>query len=125
VDQVDGRFVLRASRCPGCARTYFPARGFCPVCRRPELSPAALSGGGVVHTFSVIHQSTPEFPVPYTVAYADLDEGIRLLGQLHGCRPEEVRVGMPIEVVPAETGRDPEGRTIVTYRFRPAGTAGA
>ncbi len=125
-EEEGGRLVPRASRCTRCGKSFFPARTFCPVCRRGDaLAQARLSGRGSVHTFSVVRQSTPEFPVPYTVAYADLDEGIRLLGQIDGCPPGAVRIGMEIEVVPVATGTDLEGRTVFTYRFRPASAPGA
>ncbi len=114
-----GRLVLRAARCARCGQAYFPARDFCPACRRKgTMTPVRLSGRGTVHTFSVVRQSTPEFTVPYTVAYADLEEGIRVLGQIEGCPPEAVRIGMAVEVVPLAVETDAEGRTVFTYRFR-------
>ena len=36
--------------------------------------------------------------LPYVMAYVELDEGVRLLTNLVGCKPEEVKIGMPVEV---------------------------
>ena len=36
--------------------------------------------------------------VPYTVALVDLDEGIRIPGDLVGVAPTEVRIAMPVQV---------------------------
>ena len=36
--------------------------------------------------------------LPYTVAVVELDEGPHLITNLVGCTPEDVRVGMPVEV---------------------------
>jgi uncharacterized OB-fold protein len=37
--------------------------------------------------------------VPYVVAIIDLDEGPRMMSNVIDTAPEEVRVGMPVEVV--------------------------
>jgi uncharacterized OB-fold protein len=78
-----------------------------------------LSGRGTVYTYTVVRQSTPEFQTPYVLVYVDFPEGVRVLGQLVGCGPEAVRVGMPVEVVFQEVGKDPEGRPVVGWRFQP------
>jgi uncharacterized OB-fold protein len=36
--------------------------------------------------------------VPYTVAIVELDEGPRLMTNLVECEPEDVYIGMPVEV---------------------------
>lgn len=33
------------------------------------------------------------------LAYVELDEGVRLLTNIVGCAPTDVRIGMPVEVV--------------------------
>lgn len=45
--------------------------------------------------------------VPYAVALIDLPEGVRMLSEVVGCPPEEVRVGMPVSVTwePLSDGR--------------------
>ena len=37
--------------------------------------------------------------LPYVLAYVELDEGVRLLTNIVGCAPDDVRIGMPVEVV--------------------------
>jgi uncharacterized OB-fold protein len=41
------------------------------------------------------------------VALVDLDEGVRLLSRIVGCRPEDVAVGMPVGLswLPLDDGR--------------------
>jgi uncharacterized OB-fold protein len=53
---------------------------------------------------------------PYVVAYVELEEGPRILTNVVDIDPEQVRIGMPVEVVWHDTG---EGSAL--YRFRPAG----
>lgn len=36
--------------------------------------------------------------VPYAVALVDLEEGARMMSNIVGCEPSEVRVGMPVVI---------------------------
>ncbi len=83
-----------------------------------------LSTEGTVYTYTVVHQSTPAFEVPYVLGYVDLAEGVRVLGQITGCDPGDVRIGMPVVLTVEPFGEDEEGRELAGYRFRPAPTEG-
>jgi uncharacterized OB-fold protein len=37
--------------------------------------------------------------VPYNVSLIDLEEGPRLISNVIDCSPEQVKIGMPVEVV--------------------------
>jgi uncharacterized OB-fold protein len=41
---------------------------------------------------------TPAFEVPYVVAIVDVDEGYQMMTNIVGCKPDDVRVGMRVEV---------------------------
>ena len=54
-----------------------------------------------MYTFTVTHQNqVPPFrdAMPYVLAYVELDEGPRLLTNVVGCEPDEVRIGLPVRV---------------------------
>jgi uncharacterized OB-fold protein len=54
-----------------------------------------------VYSFTVIRQNfSRSFRdlLPYVVALVDLDEGPRLMTNLVGCDPDDVRIGMPVRV---------------------------
>jgi uncharacterized OB-fold protein len=56
-----------------------------------------------VETFSVIHRSfAPEFAgrTPYVIAWIGLPEqaGLRVFANVTGCAPDEVAIGMAVEV---------------------------
>ncbi len=110
---------LVGGRCPACGAHFFPAREVCSRCLS-ELATVALSGRGTVYTYTVIHQAPPGFETPYVLAYVDLPEGVRVLGQLE-VPPEEARIGVQVELTLTPLGRDDEGREVVGFRFRPAG----
>ncbi len=118
----DGGITLLGSRCGGCGTTYFPAHALCVRCfSAQQMRPARLSRQGTVYTYSVVHQSTPEFPTPYVLAYVDLPEGVRVLAQLAEVSPEAVRMGMPVELVAARAKPAQAGTPdVLTFRFRPA-----
>ncbi len=96
------RGVLAMQRCSACKRLVFYPRNLCPRCKSDSLEWEELPGTGVVYSFSVIWR--PAHPgmaneVPYIVALVEIEEGVRLMTNLVGCDPEEVRVGMKVEVV--------------------------
>jgi uncharacterized OB-fold protein len=94
-----GRGELALQHCAGCARyVHFPEPR-CPHCGGVDLPYETVGGRGTVHTFSVVHRSfLPGFDPPYVVAWIDLPEGARVFGDVTGCPPESVRIGMPVEV---------------------------
>jgi hypothetical protein len=110
------RGQLVGQRCAGCSKLRHPPRPMCPHCRSFEWEELSLSGRGTVHSFiAPVHPPLPMFEPGYLVALIDLDEGIRLLSNLCDVRPEDVQIGMAVEVFFVETAED--GRV---HQFRPA-----
>jgi hypothetical protein len=93
------RGELLIQRCPSGHRQFYP-RAVCKVCGAdPEWEPA--SGRGTVHTFTIIRQQHARpfrDELPYVVAMVELDEGVRMMGNITDCAVDEVRIGMPVEV---------------------------
>lgn len=66
-----------------------------------RVRPEPVSGRGRVLSFTVnAQQYHPEVPPPYVVALVTLDEqdDLRLPTNIVGCEPDQVHVGMPVEV---------------------------
>ncbi|MFY9615768.1 MAG: Zn-ribbon domain-containing OB-fold protein, partial [Candidatus Dormiibacterota bacterium] len=115
VDQ--GQLLIQ--RCAACGALRHPPRPMCPKCRSLEWDTVAASGRGTVHSFVVPHHPPlPMVPQPYVVVLVDLEEGTRLVSNLVDVAPEDVRIGMPVEV--AFTAVDEE---LTLPLFRPAGDA--
>jgi uncharacterized protein len=94
--------VLRIARCQACGWRVHPPRPVCPRCRGSELRFEDVSGRGNVHSWTINrYQWTPGMEPPYVLAEVELleQEGLRLLTNIVGCAPEEVRIGMPVTVV--------------------------
>ena len=95
----DGR--LRIQRCSDCGRFVHPPGPVCRWCLSPNVAPAEVSGRGEVFTFTVNAQPWSErLTEPYVIAIVELVEepGLRVLTNLVDCRPDDVRIGMPVEV---------------------------
>ena len=74
-----------------------------------------LSGRGAIHSYVIVHQpQLPGFSYPLPVALVELAEGVRLVANLVGVSPQEVRIGMPVEVEFVEVAPD-----YVLYAFHP------
>ena len=106
-------FVL--ARCRASGRWHWPAVSD-PV-DGLELDWLPASGLGAVHTFTVIHQIfRREFAdrVPYNVIVVELEEGPLFHSNLVECAKEDIRVGLPVEVV-----FDDVDAEVTLPRFRP------
>ena len=93
---------LLIQECKECRSKIFYPRKFCPECWSPDLSWIEASGKARIYSYSVtMGQVEPRFmkDLPYVLAYVDLEEGIRMMTRIVGCKPEEVTFDMDVEVV--------------------------
>lgn len=111
---------LVGTRCRRCGAHFFPRRTVCARCLSQDTEVVALSAVGTLYTYTVVHQSTPEFPTPYILVYVDLPEGVRLLAPLVGVEMDQVRTGLPLRLRVEPVRTDLEGRTVIGYRLYPA-----
>ena len=82
-----------------CAAAVFIPQPVCPGCFGDALEWVASSGRGTVYSYTVVHQpQRPVFAVPYIVVITKLEESWHMLSNLIECDPDDVAVGMPIEV---------------------------
>ncbi|NIH88118.1 bifunctional MaoC family dehydratase N-terminal/OB-fold nucleic acid binding domain-containing protein [Amycolatopsis granulosa] len=57
------------------------------------------SGRGTVHSYVVHHRpAVPGREPPFVIALVELEEGVRMLGELVGADPAEVCIGLPVTV---------------------------
>ncbi|MDX2972724.1 Zn-ribbon domain-containing OB-fold protein [Kribbella solani] len=92
---------VRAQRCTGCGRWRHPPAEFCPGCHSQAHEWVELPGSGVVRSWVVVHRVLhPALgKVPYVLAEVVLDgtDGqVVLTTKLLGCRPGDVRIGLPV-----------------------------
>ncbi|GAC1530184.1 MAG: OB-fold domain-containing protein [Acidimicrobiales bacterium] len=102
--------------CTHCEKAIWYPRETCPWCMGHALEWRPASGQGVVYAVTVEHKSmVPSMAAltPYTVVLVDLAEGTRMLSSVVGCPPDEVRVGMAVEVSWEELS---DGRNLPMFR---------
>jgi uncharacterized protein len=92
---------LRFLRCSSCAYYIHPPTSFCPRCGGRDARPEIVSGRAVVYSFTVNHQPWDGVDDVYVIGIVDIAEqqGLRLMTNIVGVSPEEVYIGMPVEVV--------------------------
>jgi uncharacterized OB-fold protein len=110
----DGTAVgeLRIQRCAKCGVLRHPPGPMCPACG--EASTAGVAGGegytvaaGTGEVFSYVVHHHPPVPgkrLPMVVALVQLPEGVRILGEMPGVRPDQVRIGLPVRVTFTRAG---------------------
>ncbi len=106
---------LRVRRCAACGHLHHPPGPRCPRCHSAAWGTQELCGRGLVHSFVIVHQpQLPGFSYPLPVALVDMEEGVRLIGNLTDLEPAAVRIGAPVEAhfIEVEPG-------YVLYAFRP------
>ena len=92
---------LRFQRCTSCRAWRHVPREMCAECGSFDWEWARSSGKGSVFTWTVVGRALhPAFgeSVPYAPTGVEMEEGGRLLSVLVDCPPEELEIGMPVEV---------------------------
>ncbi len=89
----EGRLLLRA--CTACGRFHHYPRSICPFCMSDATEWRPARGTGRVHAFSVMRR----VPVPYAVAYVELDEGPLMLTNLVRTDLDALQIGQRVGVV--------------------------
>ena len=88
-------------QCQACRYLIHPPVRFCPQCEGRDVQPGAVSGLGILTSFTVNHkQWLPHLPVPYVVALVSLVEqdDVRLVSNITHCAPDQVFIGMKLRV---------------------------
>jgi len=94
--------VLSVQRCEACGLNRFPATTYCPRCRSAQMQWVPCSGRGEIFSWIVVRHPVPaaayKSEVPYVVALVTLEEGPRIVSNIVGCPPADIRANMPVQV---------------------------
>jgi len=95
-----GERRLMVARCSKCGELLLPPRPMCTKCLSTDLKWVELGKRGELLTYTVIHVAPTQFQsmVPYVVGVVKLKDGLKLPGMIRGIEPEEIEVGMELEV---------------------------
>jgi uncharacterized OB-fold protein/acyl dehydratase len=93
------RGVLPIQRCKACGVLRHPPRPMCGACQSIEWDSVAAKGAGTVYSYTVLHH--PKFPgydYPLVCAVIELAEGTRIVSNVVGCDPGDVKIGMRVQL---------------------------
>ena len=110
---------LRMQKCTRCGHIRFPPGVVCPKCHSLEAEWTRLSGRGKVYSFVIYRLAYhPSYlkDLPYSVGIIELVEGPRMESNITGCKMEDIRIDMPVEVFFDDVTVD-----ISLPKFKPAG----
>jgi len=93
---------LRFQRCTKCGKWRHVPRDMCAACGSWDWEWAKSSGRGALLTWTVVTlPMQPSFAeeVPYAVTLIEMDEGPRIVSRIVDVQPQDLRMGMPVEVI--------------------------
>jgi len=105
-------------RCDDCGAFRFIPTELCS-CGSARSTWTSIAGTGEVYTYTVVHRApTPAYQAdaPYVIAHVTMAEGPRMISNLVGVDPAEVRIGMPVRL-----GYDDVTPEVSLFHFEPGG----
>jgi uncharacterized OB-fold protein len=95
-----------------------------PAIWQDKSAPTAYvvsSGNGTVFSYVVHHApKVPGRTLPFVIALVELDEGVRMLGELRGADPATVEIGMPVRATFIDFPAGESGPAWTLYAWEPA-----
>lgn len=118
---------LTGSKCLSCGIALLGKRHACESCASTDLEDVIFSKNGTVYSYTIAIYPPPQ-PyagsvdpfVPYPIVWIDLPEGARVLSALADCKPDEVAIGMEVELVVEKGWEDAQGNEVIAYKFKPS-----
>jgi uncharacterized OB-fold protein len=92
---------LLIAQCSACGKVHHYPRPFCPFCWSEDVVWEEASGRATLYTHSTVYvNDLPPFKerLPYIAAVVDLDEGPRVMTNIVDCAPEDLQLGMALQV---------------------------
>lgn len=119
---------LIGSECQNCGAVLFPVQRGCPRCTSDDTRPKELGTRGTLWTWTV-QGFPPKAPPyagdvanfePYGVGYVELPGEVKVESRLTLAKPEELQIGMEMELVFVPLYTDEDGNEVITFAFAPA-----
>ena len=90
---------LRVQQCNACGVLRFPPGPACPDCGALDRGHVVAAGTGTVFSYVVHrHPPVPGKELPIVIALIDVDEGVRMVGEVVDVPDDEIEIGMPLRV---------------------------
>jgi uncharacterized protein len=90
---------LRIQKCGACGVLRHPPGPMCPHCLATEPTYVISEGRGTIYSFVVHrHPPVPGKELPILLVLVQLDDGVRMVGELLDAEPADLEIGAPVEV---------------------------
>ncbi len=116
------RYLALGLKCLDCNKTSFPLVRTCPKCNSENITEHKLENTGRILFFTQVTQTAKEMITytPYSVGIIELDDGIRVTGQIVDCKYEDLQENMKVRMVFRILSSDNnEGLIRYGFKFRP------
>ena len=109
---------LRIQRCASCGALRHPPGPMCLACGAPgDGGYVVAAGTGEVFSYVVHHHPpVPGKRLPLVVALVQLPEGVRMVGEMPGVRPDQVGIGLPVRATFVRIDDDLNPFTLPAWR---------
>lgn len=117
---------LMGSHCTACNKDFLPPHAICPNCHSDQLTWIELSGKGRLAAFTSIFIAPTAMieagygrDKPYLAGVVELEEGVKISAQIMGLdatKPEEVKIGTPLQVEFVERGEGDKKKSFLAFR---------
>lgn len=88
---------LRIQRCADCGELRHPPGPRCVACGSMRRGHTVAGGRGTIFSYVVHHHPpVPGKGLPLVIVLVELEEGVRMLGELRGADPGAVEIGQPV-----------------------------
>ncbi|MCW2889260.1 MAG: hypothetical protein QOE54_3084 [Streptosporangiaceae bacterium] len=89
---------LRLERCAACGRLRHPPGPMCPVCGSLDTEVFEPEPYGSLLSWILPRHPPAALPEQEVIVLVELECGARLVSNLRGVAPAEIRQGMPVEI---------------------------
>jgi len=113
----EGRVRLVAGYYKDSDSYTFPKYMVDPKSFSDDVQERPLSPTGILHSFTIVRRSMPEFPVPYALGLVDFPEGVRVMAQVETDDFEELKIGDEMGVTVGNVKKTADGRDVKSYKF--------
>jgi uncharacterized OB-fold protein len=113
----DGRVRLVAGYYKESDSYTFPKYLVDPKSFSDDVEEKFLSPTGILHSYTIVRRSMPEFPVPYALALVDFPEKVRVMAQVETDDFDELKIGNEMGVTVGTVRKTADGRDVKSYKF--------
>ena len=94
--QAAGEGKLLVKKCNQCGQHHHYPRAMCPFCWSDKVEWVQSKGTGEIYTYTITRRGGP---VPYCIAYVQLDEGPRMMTNIVDTDLDTIKIGQKVKVV--------------------------